>query len=419
MDELAIQHHCHGGDIHWCCRFDGPVPRPARDNAENLEAWPASADAATVLYTWGVSGMATDNRGAPLAGVATATTPGALHVQQSNDLGGYAAYVTAQAASYTAAWSKTGYGGLSATTFPPAPDALVNLVFPPVDNWMQNPGFEAGSFGPAWQTTGSPAPVVTTSARHTGQYGALLQATGSAASLDTTPAGVTTLAQQMVVPSNTVAPTLSFGYWLILPSPSAGDGFEVEVGAAGNTTTVFSQAVGANGWQYHWVDLSPWSGQSITVRFRLNRVSAGSASVTIDEVSAGSAHPDLWVREVSGASPAGGLLRTALAYGNRGGVDAQGGSVTLPLPAQLTFVSADPPPTATTPVLRWDVGSLPAFSQGTINLTLRMSASAPYGSTVSTTAAVTSATAELETANNTASGSVFVGSRGYLPLILR
>ena len=40
----------------------------ARDNAQNLEAWPASADATTVLYTWGISGVVTDNRGAPVHG---------------------------------------------------------------------------------------------------------------------------------------------------------------------------------------------------------------------------------------------------------------------------------------------------------------------------------------------------------------
>lgn len=390
----------------------------ARDNAQNLEAWPTSADTTTVLYTWGISGRVTDNRGAPVTGVAVATTPAAFHVQQSDSSGNYAAHVIAQAASYTAVWSKAGYGGLPQTAYPSAPDALVNLVLPPADNWVQNPDFETGSLSPAWQATGSPAPVVATSASHTGRYGALLQATGSAASPDSMLTGLTTIAQQMVVPSSVAAPTLSFAYWQILSSPSTGDGFEVEVEAGGNTTTVFMEAVGANGWRYHWVDLTPWSGQAITVRFRLVRVSVGSASVYIDEVTTGSAHPDLWVSGVSGAAPAGALLHTALDYGNRGGVDAQNGKVILQLPAGLTFVSADPPPTATTPVLRWNLASAPGFSQQTINLTLQMSASASYGSTLNTTASIASDTVELETGNNTASGPVFVGSRGWLPLIV-
>ena len=122
---------------------------------------------------------------------------------------------------------------------------------------------------------------------------------------------------------------------------------------------------------------------------------------------------------VSGAAPPGAQLHTVLDYGNRGGVDAQNGSVTLQLPAGLDFVSADPPPTATTPVLRWNLGDMPAFSQQTIDLTLQVSASAPYGSTLNTSASIASDTAELETANNTASGSVFVGSRSWLPFVVR
>ena len=101
-----------------------------------------------------------------------------------------------------------------------------------------------------------------------------------------------------------------------------------------------------------------------------------------------------------------------------GGVAASGGQVTLQLPAELSLVSADPPPAATAP-LRWDVGALPAQSElQTIRVTLQVAASAAGGSTVTSTAGITSATAELEQANNTAAGAVFVGSLTYLPAVV-
>lgn len=99
---------------------------------------------------------------------------------------------------------------------------------------------------------------------------------------------------------------------------------------------------------------------------------------------------------------------------------ASGGQVTLQLPAQLSFVSANPPPSATTPTLRWDVGALPAQSgPQTIRVTLQVAASAAGGSTVTTTAGITSSSPELEQANNTAQGSVFIGSVRYMPVIMR
>jgi hypothetical protein len=101
-------------------------------------------------------------------------------------------------------------------------------------------------------------------------------------------------------------------------------------------------------------------------------------------------------------------------------VAASGGQVTLQLPAELSFVSANPPPSATTPTLRWDVGALPAQSgPQTIRVTLQVAASAAGGSTVTAIARITSSTAELEQANNAAQGSVYVGSIRYLPVIMR
>jgi hypothetical protein len=66
------------------------------------------------------------------------------------------------------------------------------------------------------------------------------------------------------------------------------------------------------------------------------------------------------------------------------------------------------------------VGALPAQSgPQTIRVMLQVAASAAGGSTVTTTAGITSSTTELEQANNTAQGSVFIGSIRYMPVIMR
>ena len=66
----------------------------ARDTAQNVQPWPAGdGNAQTTLYSWAITGKASDNRGTPVAGMAVATTPGALSGSASDDSGAYAAYV--------------------------------------------------------------------------------------------------------------------------------------------------------------------------------------------------------------------------------------------------------------------------------------------------------------------------------------
>jgi hypothetical protein len=66
------------------------------------------------------------------------------------------------------------------------------------------------------------------------------------------------------------------------------------------------------------------------------------------------------------------------------------------------------------------VGALPAQSgPQTIRVTLQVAASASGGSTVSATARITASATELEQANNTAQGAIYIGSVRYLPVIMR
>ena len=138
-------------------------------------------------------------------------------------------------------------------------------------------------------------------------------------------------------------------------------------------------------------------------------------------MSAGTAYPDIWVNLPyrQGGLPGQQVVLT-LNYGNRGGGNAANAHVTLQLPAELTFVSADPPPATTSPILRWDVGDIAGQSAPqAILVTLRVASSVPPGATLPTTAQITSDTAEPEQTNNADAGAIYVGGLSYLPLINR
>ncbi len=68
---------------------------------------------------------------------------------------------------------------------------------------------------------------------------------------------------------------------------------------------------------------------------------------------------DLWVSQSRGAALPGEQIELLLVYGNQGSIAARNVRITEQLPAGLTFVSADPPPNATLPVLRWNKSILP------------------------------------------------------------
>lgn len=218
-------------------------------------------------------------------------------------------------------------------------------------------------------------------------------------------------------------PGLSLVYQFHQDNPNDGrSSFSVVLDDGTNISTLFSSSAARTTWTHQWLSLKPWIGRTITITLRLDYAADSlPAVVYLDEVTIGSTYPDIWVSQPAWqAALPGRTFETTLTYGNRGGVAASGGQVTLQLPAQLSFVSANPPPSATTPTLRWDVGALPAQSgPQTIRVTLQVAASAAGGSTVTTTAGITSSSPELEQANNTAQGSVFIGSVRYMPVIMR
>jgi uncharacterized repeat protein (TIGR01451 family) len=149
----------------------------ARDTAQNEEPWPAgNGDASTSLYAWSLSGIIYDHTDTPITGALANTNPAAFASIPTNLQGQYASYVAADQESYSATWAKNGYGSLPETFFTSAskPNAQFAAILPPSNNLVANWDFETGSLEPAWDTSGTTAPLTTTARQHTGGYAALL-----------------------------------------------------------------------------------------------------------------------------------------------------------------------------------------------------------------------------------------------------
>lgn len=145
------------------------------DYAQNQEPWTGGeGDTRTTVYSTAIAGNVQDNSGTPIQGITLTTNPASFYVVNGDDNGRYASYLATQAPSYTAQWSKNGYGPLPPTTFTTKFDTQTPIVLPPADNVIRNSGFEPDAFDQNWILGGSVPARITNILQHTGQYAALL-----------------------------------------------------------------------------------------------------------------------------------------------------------------------------------------------------------------------------------------------------
>jgi uncharacterized repeat protein (TIGR01451 family) len=141
----------------------------------------------------------------------------------------------------------------------------------------------------------------------------------------------------------------------------------------------------------------------------------------VDEVTLGSAHPNVWV-DLRGAMAAfpGEQLTYEVSFGNNTNLDAQANTITLTLPANVNYVTASVPPPVNGNMLTWEIGDLLAESAASsILVTTTVKASAPLRTMLEAQVTIDSATPEVVLENNTAVFSTFVGELHYLPFITR
>ena len=229
------------------------------------------------------------------------------------------------------------------------------------------------------------------------------------------------LSQNISIPLDMETPILSFFYKFSGGEPSQGSNISVEVSNGLGSITLLSKTEPVVDWQHCWFDLSPWSGQMITLTFGLHQAEDWPfAWAYIDEVSIGSATPDLWINKSSQrhiVAPGGTLVYT-LSYGNQGGASINNVQITDTLPSEVTFISANLTPVISNSSLVWDIGSLPARSNPySIVMTTTVSVEAPLWSSFTNLAQISVDSVELEGWNNASELTIDVGRPAFLPLL--
>lgn len=225
--------------------------------------------------------------------------------------------------------------------------------------------------------------------------------------------------QSISLPVNITNTVISYVYQLTNSAANDGVGLFVEVTDSNNTTTIASHVVDDK-WAHNWVNLNNWIGKRITVTFRLH-LEAGLPlpQVYLDDLSVGSAHPDVWVTGTNNNAILGDNAMFIITYGNRGGAPAPGTLLTMTLPVEITFSETNLTPISTDPLV-WDIGTLPAKSEPiTFVVTGTINANTPTFTTSTSIVKVSTSSEELETLNNTVEIATYIGRYSYLPIIAR
>ena len=230
--------------------------------------------------------------------------------------------------------------------------------------------------------------------------------------------------QAFTVPVSLTAPVLSFFYKLDEWFADDDNLFTVKLEDGSGPETILSTSDRTNGWVHDWYDLSPWTGQLITITFTTHQT-AGSHYLWayLDEVTVWFSPPGCLgecPRPHRAAMP-GETVTIQLSYSNRSpAVEALSATITTTLPAGLIFESASLTPTVSGNIVTWSVGDLPVGSGPfTILVTATVASDAALGSYFTVPVQISSATPELELVNNQQEYVLFIGRQVFLPLIQR
>jgi hypothetical protein len=240
-------------------------------------------------------------------------------------------------------------------------------------------------------------------------------------SLPATTSSIASLSQQVTIPVNMPAPTLSFMAQRPGDVPDDASSFELLV-SGGVTTTAVPLVSGASDWSHYWVDMSPWAGQTVTINFQLTQTSGDPrVQAAIDDVTLGSAYPDAWV---SGNGPGvalpGETVIYHIEYGNHGRIATANGEVMAAWPEYLTFVSANITPTLGADTLTWSFEELGTeYGPVKLVLTATVDASAPFGENINLPISIHSATSEVELINNQIVIPLLIVHQTFLPVLFK
>jgi uncharacterized MnhB-related membrane protein len=154
---------------------------------------------------------------------------------------------------------------------------------------IQNDGFETGSFSPDWIIDGTNnSPLVTNTNSHSGTYSALAGGDGTAAGAcgnGTEPGGDSSFYQQFTVPAG--GGTLSFWHWDCSTDSILFDWQDAYItDSNGNILqTIIHQCDNAHAWVKETVNMTPYAGQTVRIKFLVHQDGAGDLTgMYVDDV---------------------------------------------------------------------------------------------------------------------------------------
>jgi len=233
--------------------------------------------------------------------------------------------------------------------------------------------------------------------------------------------GSSYLQQSVQIPAGMEKPVLSFAYLLQNATPA--NGARLEVFAIQNeitSTLIFSTAQNTPVWTHQALDLSPFRGQQVTLRFGMPlKKGLLEPLLYLDDVSLGAAPPNLWAASALKTAQPNGQVVYALSYGNLNSASAFGAVLTHTLPADLTLISASAAYSQTGSTLTFNLGDLPGKLNAVIYITATLPSRVKPGANLTGSLGISSQTAEPEQANNHAATRIYVGRLVLLPVIRR
>ena len=175
-----------------------------------------------------------------------------------------------------------GYDGFGTVTSAETLDTCLPTPTPPQCDTgvILNGGFETGDFT-SWVIDGNlNPPVVTTDQAHSGTFSALAgNVTGPE------PLGDSSFYQQFVVPAGTS--TLSFWHWDFTTDSITFDWQDAYItdGSGNILQTVFHQCLNGNAWINQAVDMTPYAGQTVWIKFLVHQDAFGDdTGMYVDDV---------------------------------------------------------------------------------------------------------------------------------------
>lgn len=255
----------------------------AIDKDRNIEAYPPSEDGDThiSIVSYVFQGMVMGNTDKPVLNASVQVLPKGTPPTKSNGSGWFQVGFPDDGPYEILVVSDTHYDTIpSMRNLRYSNNPEIHFYLPPANNLITNGGFESPDLS-SWITSGNLPPSSSTISVHTGGNSLMM---GGLAPSDNSGS---VLQQTITIPGDMEKPVLSFLSFVPFNNALMSSHVHIIDGTDSSDYPIVINSFGY--WDHHWIDMSSYSGKTITVEFDFNiNSTAQTAEMYLDEVSLGS-----------------------------------------------------------------------------------------------------------------------------------